>query len=324
MEIPQNGLFRLVKRDYIGIFYHVVCDNTLPHTCHLYLHRSISIFEQDLQFLKQTYTILSYPKLKELASKVTKMSKPAIHLSFDDGFIECYTVVRPLLLKYNIPATFFLPTNYIGNEEMYYRNKVSLCIDRVSNASTNEQEKFFQELSQSQAIEISEMQSFIQWIKALTNEQIIDQVCQQSGVDVGEYLRSNAPYLTWDQVNQLVRDGFTVGAHSKKHHKLARLTHNEIQDEIIESCNRVKEMTGVAEVPFSFPNSGDGVDRTLLDHIHRSNPEIGLFFDTKGLKKDRDYIVNRIWAESPKYSPYGVTPLSMIIHGAYRDFLARR
>jgi hypothetical protein len=51
---------------------------------------------------------------------------------------------------------------------------------------------------------------------------------------------------------------------------------------------------------------------------------VGLYFDTKGLRQDRPFIVNRIWAEAPKFSPRGNASLPDILRRAYQDHLLNR
>lgn len=42
-----------------------------------------------------------------------------IAFTFDDGFEECYTVIAPLLEKYNCRGAFFVNANYIDSDENY-------------------------------------------------------------------------------------------------------------------------------------------------------------------------------------------------------------
>lgn len=40
-------------------------------------------------------------------------------LTFDDGFEECYTVIAPILEKYNCRGMFFINSNYISSDDTY-------------------------------------------------------------------------------------------------------------------------------------------------------------------------------------------------------------
>ncbi len=134
--IPLPSFQLLIRRDVIGVFYHTVSKQPLLHTRYLYPHRALDLFEQDLIYLKDNYNLISYEGLLERCLYTKKNHVPSVFLSFDDGFAECYSVVRPILLRYGIPCTFFIATNFIDNRDMYYRNKVSLCIGCIQSSET--------------------------------------------------------------------------------------------------------------------------------------------------------------------------------------------
>lgn len=71
-------------------------------------------FERQLKFLKQhNYRVIS---LSEMVNKKQKNEslKSCISLTFDDGYLDFYTNVFPLLKKYNFPAALFVTTGFIG------------------------------------------------------------------------------------------------------------------------------------------------------------------------------------------------------------------
>jgi peptidoglycan/xylan/chitin deacetylase (PgdA/CDA1 family) len=314
--LPLGALQRLAPRKVVQLFYHVVSDRPLAHTRNLYPYRPFEQFEQDLAYVCEHYTPISYEQLVDPVGIQTP--KTALHISFDDGFRECFTFARPLLKKYAIPCTFFLATDFIDNGAMYYRNKVSLCIERV--APGNEQETWVL-LNQAFSLDLENREDFLRWVKSLTDEAAVDRVCSLLGVDYASYLKEVSPYLTREQIRVMTGEGFTMGAHSRKHHKLVRLSPQERADEIVESCRAVAAITGEASVPFSFPNSGDGVERRFLEDLRKAHPEIGLIFDTKGLRPGSSTVLNRVWVEAQRWNPQGKTSLPLILTQAYREAL---
>ena len=114
-------------------------------------------------------------------------------------------------------------------------------------------------------------------------------------------------------------EGFTIGAHTKTHRKLKDLSDAEIEEEIIESCMAIKEITGQDVVPFSFPHSAFGIERGLLGDIRARHPFVGLLFDTKGVRKDENYIVNRVWAERALTPERRLHSLPEVLHNAYQE-----
>jgi len=233
--------------------------------------------------------------------KGTQLPSNAVHISFDDGYAECFHIVRPLLRKYKIPCTFFLTTDLIDNEILFYRNKQSLCIDRLVQPDFDYHPSIFKNLHNQPLSTSLTLPKFISWLEdlRLPDEPLIDEVCRALDVDWQSFLTEKKPYLTTDKIRQMHVEGFTIGAHTVSHRKLVDLSNDEIESEISSSTTVIADMTGQEIVPFSFPHSAWGLDRDHLAQIRLRHPTIGLLFDTKGLHQDVNFIHNRIWAERP-------------------------
>ncbi|MBM3144314.1 MAG: hypothetical protein FJ010_04935 [Chloroflexi bacterium] len=312
----------LMRRDSIGIFYHAVSDEPMEQARHLYPVVPVAQFEEALEYLQNRYQFVSYARIHACRKEGKAFPARAVHLSFDDGFSECFSVVRPLLIERSIPCTFFLSTDWLDNCAMFYRNKISLCIERLrlDPASVSSLEGLTSDISRPDAV--------IQWLKELRlpDEDIINDACRLLDVDWERFLAEYKPYLTIAQIRQMHAEGFTIGAHTKTHRKLMDLSDAEIEEEIVESCRAIQEITGQEIVPFSFPHSAFGIDRGLLFSIFVRYPFVGLLFDTRGVRKDESFIVNRVWAERPidslprgRARVGGVFPLSQVLYIAYRE-----
>ena len=94
-----------------------------------------------------------------------------IVITFDDGLYNNYAVARPILQKYGMTATFFVPTAYIGNERM-----------RVQN----------------------------------------DQMEAYRGMEI----------MCWQDLRDLAKGGFEIGAHSHRHVRIAQETLERAREEV--------------------------------------------------------------------------------------------
>ncbi|GAB4580933.1 MAG: hypothetical protein Fur0022_36780 [Anaerolineales bacterium] len=304
-HIPLTAYRRLLPRNPIGFFYHAISERPLPHLQHLYPLKTSAEFEQDLLWLKQHYTLLDYPALLSLSESPNRqLAESCAFLSFDDGFSECYTVARPLLLKHQIPCLFFLATDWIDNASMYYRGKMSLILEKLRSLDPVAQSDILQQISSilpdSRSL-ITDPVSFKTWLLSLQQsaEPLIDQICDLIQLDIPGFLLTHQPFLTRTQIREMQTEGFVFGAHTRRHPKLNTLSQEEQATEIIESCRIVCEIVGQEQVPFAFPFSGSGVDRDFLSRLCTANPHIGLIFDTQKLRRDRPFIFHRIWADKP-------------------------
>ena len=320
-HIP-NFVYRiLVPREVISFFYHLVAEKAVPHTQHLFPHRPMEVFEQDLIYIKKKFQVVSYEELASALASQNRLPPKAAFLSFDDGFSECFSAVRPLLLKHNLPCTFFVATDLMDNRKMDYLHQVSLCIAAISSLEPGELAHILSAMRESLEVNLDSPASFIRWIKKVNNNEYVTKICEMLGIDVENYLRTQKPYLSSEQIRQMAAEGFTIGAHSQSHRKLGHLSQEEIEKEIINSCQVIRDLTNKEPVPFAFPYSAMGIERDYLGALLKRTPLVGLLFDTKGLSLDKRFIVNRIWVESPQLNPAGQTPLPLILRRAYQKQL---
>ena len=165
------------------------------------------------------------------------------------------------------------------------------------------------------------MIDFISWLTAFreAEEPVLKEMRSLLGVDPERYLVDTQPYLTTSQVKEMSQEGFTIGAHGLSHRKLGFIPREEVEVEIIGACNAVSAITGQKVVPFSFPQSAGNVDRDQLAEILAHHTQVGMLFDTKNLRLDAPFMVNRIWAERPLTANRILHPLPKVIDHAYRE-----
>lgn len=84
-------------------------------------------FEEQLIVLKKMYNVISLDELIETKRK-KKLKNGTIAITFDDGYKDNYTTAYPILIKHQIPATFFISSAYIENQEEFWWDKLTRLI----------------------------------------------------------------------------------------------------------------------------------------------------------------------------------------------------
>lgn len=72
-------------------------------------------FEEHLAWLSETCELIPFRSLPE-AARGGSGSRPAVAVTFDDGYADNHTTALPLLREYGVPATIFLTTGFIDRE----------------------------------------------------------------------------------------------------------------------------------------------------------------------------------------------------------------
>ena len=301
--VPTRVYEQLIHRDVVGLCYHLVSDAPPAHAAHIVPCKTPQMFEQDLRYLRDNYDVVGYDEVCGMRREGQKGRRPAVVITIDDGYRECFTEIRPLLLKYELPAIFFLTTEFIDNRRLFYRNLVSLCIDSVQRAPEKRQRELLQQLSWQVGRTFSDTLDFVRWVKQLTrhDSEPLKLVSQLLNIDQAKYLEDQRPYLTREEIQHLQSEGFTIGAHSCTHRRLGKdSSSDELKSEITSSCEAIAQLTNRADVPFAFPFSGDDVERNELATIRQERDAVGLIFDRRGFRRDEDFVVHRIIADSQK------------------------
>ncbi len=106
----KNRLRNLLLPTAIILTYHRVADVTEdPHQ----LAVSPQNFEAQIQYLKENYCAVSLAEIIEHLRNKT-LRKNMVAVTFDDGYADNLYQALPILEKYNVPATIFVTSNFVG------------------------------------------------------------------------------------------------------------------------------------------------------------------------------------------------------------------
>ncbi len=90
----------------------VLCYHSV-HCTKSFASASPSLFNSQLCWLKEHCELIRFSEVAEASKTTTRRNRPAVALTFDDGYADNYEEAFPLLQKHAIPATFFLTTGLI-------------------------------------------------------------------------------------------------------------------------------------------------------------------------------------------------------------------
>lgn len=75
-----------------------------------------ALFERQLVALMECADIVPLAELRSRCQRPTEEGRPAVAITFDDGYANFHSRVLPLLRRYQVPATMFVVTSLIGSE----------------------------------------------------------------------------------------------------------------------------------------------------------------------------------------------------------------
>ncbi len=275
-------LIALSNRHLLLPFYHTISDRDLAHIKHLYPIQSTSRFQKDLNFLLKNFKPVSYAHLLKNTTPGNKISGNCFFLSFDDGLREFYEVVAPILLDRGIPATCFVNSAFIDNKDMFYRLKASVLIEKINHRMLSAgQEKKLVDIFKQYQLTYNSATDLLKI--TYQNKEILDNIAPFVEVSFTDYLSEQQPYLTTNQIKELIQNGFSFGSHSVSHPYYNFLTEDNQVQETLDCLNYLILNFNIKERLFSFPYTDSGVTKSFFSRVDQ---DVELSFGTASLKQD--------------------------------------
>lgn len=93
------------------------------------------------------------------------------------------------------------------------------------------------------------------------------------------------PVMDWNAACRLADAGIAVGAHTRTHAHLSRLSTEQIEAEVLGSCDRIREEVGASVTTFAYPY-GDADDRVRA--VVARHCELACGTELRGLREGED------------------------------------
>jgi peptidoglycan/xylan/chitin deacetylase (PgdA/CDA1 family) len=221
------------------------------------------VFEMQMKFLKEYFEIISFTQLLDLwGKKAWDTSKRYCVITFDDGWLDNYLYAFPVLKKYNIPATIFLPTAFIGTNEWFWPDKMSHLLWHYYRDSVRQKhrelvnpvkDKYWWLVNSNGKSVGERIEATLEKCKELPPNDV-DSILG----DMKTALRVEFPdkrlLLNWSEIEEMSKHDISFGSHSSTHKFLTNISAEEVRQEI-EDSQHVLQDRDINYIPvFCYPN----------------------------------------------------------------------
>ncbi|MCI5208697.1 MAG: hypothetical protein D3910_07865, partial [Candidatus Electrothrix sp. ATG2] len=210
-----------------------------------------SELEQHFHWLKYNMDVLSQDDVLHILNGKMKAPARSVLITFDDGYIDNYTLAYPLLRENNLPATFFIPTRCISERTLGWWD----CIAYMLKKSEKETIAF----ADQELLLKADTDKAIQFIlKYIYNNKVdinllLKELSQVCGVELPGLEIQDKELMTWEHVKKISKNGITIGAHTHSHTILSHLSTEEQAEELLWSKNIIEKKIGTKVQSVSYP-----------------------------------------------------------------------
>lgn len=213
----------------------------------------LSLFRQQLDFLQLHFHFITVDQLLDAALSNGELPENSVLLTFDDGYIDHYTHVFPLLKERGIQGFFSMPGKILAENKVLDVNKIhfilaSTPIDRLlpmvfkrldyyrgTEYPIASNEELYEKLAKPNRFDSAEV-IFIKRLLQVELEEslrgkIVDDLFH-SCMDLPEEAFARELYMSMDQVKLMCREGMVFGIHGYEHYWMNRLTPEKLQEDV--------------------------------------------------------------------------------------------
>lgn len=234
------------------LLYHRVQNDIGPYTI-VVNERN---FENQLAYISQTYNILNCNE------EWDNVSRTSVALTFDDGYGDFFLKAYPLLKKYSIPATVFIATAGIDNNNEFWWDKLEQIIGH------NKLPEFLSTSGHKYCVkDYNDRKELINVIR----DDVIDNTYKDRDAEIKKLIaqvddslpdRIANRTMSKTEIELLAKDPLiTIGAHTVNHILCDKEDFGIQYNEIKESKEQLESIINCDVNLFAYPNGNIG-DRT--------------------------------------------------------------
>lgn len=237
-------------------------------------------FEEHLQHLRLHYQLIGLRNIKQALDN-GRVPNNAVVITFDDGYADNLWNAKPLLERYEVPATVFTTAGYVGQNENFWWHDLEhmllqpKVLPSVLNLSVKGKIHTW-ELNEAVCYSQADFNRHRRWhvltedcptqrhqvyrtlcelLRPLSHGErhgVLTELAAWAGADLVE--RSDHRALTSKELAELTRGGLVeVGAHTMTHPVLSALTVEAQRVEISGSKHRLEEVLRQPVTSFAYP-----------------------------------------------------------------------
>lgn len=216
------------------------------------------MFEEHLKFYKSNFDIITIDELNALMTSKSKLKDRFALITFDDGYIDNYKLAYPLLKKHDIPAVFFIATDFIEKDIIPWWDEIAYLI-KSSSKKNLQLINWDTPISLTSPPSNEHIKEVLQRIKLdsskLMPEKIIS-LRQALGHETDYLTPHKDLFMSWEMLKEMQDNGMTIGSQSCSHSIMSHLSVEDQKYEASHSKKILSEKMKKDIICFAYPVGG--------------------------------------------------------------------
>lgn len=237
-----------------------------------------NLFEEQLIFFKDNYNVITMEDVLDCYEGKKSLPEKALLLTFDDGYIDNYTVALPLLKKYGFQGSFFIPAKTFCENKMLDVNKIHFILAsvlansnisnlvqdimklvdeyRLHNKDIPDNESLYEEYAVANRFDDKDTVFCKRVLQNALPEEIRNEISSKlfvKYVGVPENVFAKELYMNKDQISLMKSEGMFIGLHGYDHYWLGKLEDSLMKEDIDKALDAMSEFIDKDRWVINFP-----------------------------------------------------------------------
>ena len=163
--------------------------------------------------------------------------RTSVLITFDDGYLDNYTLAFPILRKHGVEGVFFLPTAFVGTGRLPWWDAIAYMIkkSRKKSIALDYPHPATFDLENDGAAPVS-MQILHAFIQPAVKDPArfitdLEKACETARPERS----AERLFLSWEEAREMQRCGMAFGSHTDTHEVLSKLSRERQREEVFRS-----------------------------------------------------------------------------------------
>lgn len=255
----RAGAFRLaqlaLRRDRALILtFHRFSSSAEPLTGRLPVER----LDEYMRYLTEHYRVVP------LRSLVAQLRRGAVvpytaAVTVDDGYHDMFSVAAPVMRRYGVPASVFVVSDFLDGRLWLWTDQFRYLFARAPRAELTVRHRgqmrpIDMRDDADRARHVESWRAYAKRLPVTERDELLAELAEACNVAIPAAPPPEYRPMSWGELRVLASDGFDVGAHTRTHPILSRISRQQLRDEIEGSREQIEARIGSRVCHFAYPN----------------------------------------------------------------------
>ena len=215
---------------------------------------SPQLFDAQMNYLAEHYEVVSMQDLVDAYQRGKRLPPRAVMVTFDDAYCDFAEEAWPILKRYHLPVTLFVPTAYPDHpERLFWWDRLYASVMKTARLDALDTEIGRLPLATAKE-RLQTYKRLRNYVKSLPHQTAmvwIDRICDTLGAPLNQN-----DILGWDALRQLAKEGVTMGVHTQTHPLMNRIAPDQMRSEAEGALHDLMREIGNILPVFAYPSGG--------------------------------------------------------------------